>query len=217
MSRGEQERCFDFSALLGFEQPDTRYQANKQFMRSKSVEPAIACVAFLGDAVQVVRPIIAGYCLSLRYQLLRGPSASPPPLNVGHMVSMDAYLDMTMSQLRKACRSRGLASSGEHHELLDILSAFKLKAVEEYIPCQLAFERTQDLLSLLQRALASEAFFTKRGVLAFPCFHLYDNHELPDDSAFNDNITTDSISLKGADALLSVAAARMGLSVKILR
>lgn len=230
VNHGDEKKIFDFSAMLGLRY-DQRRQTKEQFMCEKGIKIAVAYAAFFGDAVHEVKPVLAGHRLTLTYQLLRASSlpvpVPVPNASVGYIARMQHYRDMPLAQLKEECTARGLVRSGEHHDLIvrlaelpgtgtvdDVLAK---KAAKVYIPPHIASSRTQNLLGPLQRALESEAFFTKRGFLGFPCFHLYESKELPNDSVLNDMVTTKSIRMKGADALLAVAAARMGLSVKVLR
>lgn len=157
VSRREQEKSFDFSSMaLGF-------------------RSAVAYTAFLGDVVRVANPVVAGFRLTLSYKLISQAPVVVAPLpsaNIDYDTRLQLYHGMPLAQLKKECKTRGLVSSGEHHDLVVRLTELPgtgtvddvvaRKAAIEYIPHQLALKRIQNLLCLLQSALESEEFFTNR-------------------------------------------------------
>ena len=76
--------------------------------------------------------------------------------------------------------------------------------------------RTNNFLQALQNAVSSPDVLKNGGYFGFPCFHLYVEADLPK-IPLSRNAKASGLKLKGADALIAVAAASLGLKVTALR
>ncbi len=88
----------------------------------------------------------------------------------------------------------------------------------EYLNTKVASAKSRAFLHKLRLALMNPNFFPEGGRLAFPCFHLYEREEdLPQSEPLEPEIKCQDLMLRGADALIAVCAARVGLDVSVLR
>ena len=81
-----------------------------------------------------------------------------------------------------------------------------------------ASQRGKSLYELLELALSDKDFMAEGGLLGIPCFHLYEKDvNLPiDDTQINKFVRAKDLLLKGADAIVYVAAARLHLQPRML-
>jgi len=75
------------------------------------------------------------------------------------------------------------------------------------------------MFDTLRTALLDPEFFSSGSLLAFPCVHLYehDNELPPQDNCGMVDVVGSNLRLKGADAFLYIAAARLGLKPRVVR
>ena len=90
-----------------------------------------------------------------------------------------------------------------------------LTAVQLDPEAELAY-RADHFYQALRSALSTADFKPSGGAIGFACVHLYEDRELPPVDTFLPTTTTaSSPALKGADALVCVAASRLGLKVSL--
>jgi hypothetical protein len=78
--------------------------------------------------------------------------------------------------------------------------------------------RGQRFASYLTHCLANDGWLTEGAMLGFPCFHLYEHDDLPEnEEALSNQVCTTDIQLRGADSVLAITAARLGFQVNIVR
>jgi hypothetical protein len=89
--------------------------------------------------------------------------------------------------------------------------------VVRYLPTDSCFKRAQRFANILRSTLKQPDFLPYGGDVGFPCFHLYEcEADLPR-VPLAPGVKASQIHLKGADAIIAIVAARMGLSVRFLR
>lgn len=170
------------------------------------------------------------------------PIAAAPPLAASALLPpqmpSDGLERLTVVQLKQILRGRGMKVTGNKPELLarlrgvpynkplpkgqaprvQPLPAPPKKGAQVYMGPRVAEMKSQEVVKVLHDALDCEEFFPDGGLLGFPCFHLYETDEdLPKEEDLKEDARAANIRLRGADALLAVAAARLGLRVHILR
>eukprot|EP01031_Cornospumella_fuschlensis_P034647 gene34647-41959_t len=132
------------------------------------------------------------------------------------------YSKMTIPELKELCRRRDLKVSGTKPQLIERLLHQQTGAVrnvpKEYIPDELACRRAQQLVKAFQEVLSSDSFYSDGCLLGFPCFHLYESDEdLPKEEDLTKQVTTQQLRLRGADSMLAMIAARLGVKVRVVR
>jgi hypothetical protein len=139
------------------------------------------------------------------------------------------YNSLRVQELKDLCRERGLAVSGKKIELINRLEtattpATPAAAVEStaalpvtYYDTKMATARAYSFATALRNCLLSNTLFTSdKTLLGFPCFHLYEFDELPHETLSNE-LKACNIKLRGADSIIAVTAARLGLTVEVVR
>lgn len=137
---------------------------------------------------------------------------------------------MTVAILKDLCRQRGLKVSGNKADLIARLEGAspqglaadngipEAPASVQYLQDSTAAARATSFARMLQKALQNPKFLPKGGLLGLPCFHLYEREQdLPSTPQLGPHTRAADLRLRGADALFAVAAARLGLSVSIMR
>ena len=143
------------------------------------------------------------------------------------------YQRFSVKELKDKCRDRALPVGGTKPKLVERLQAFDAGGSSskkgrrdvwvpsgpvEYLNTKLASAKSRAFLHKLRLALMNPNFFPEGGRLAFPCFHLYEREEeLPQSDPLEQDIKCQDLKLRGADALIAVCAARVGLDVSFLR
>ena len=79
-------------------------------------------------------------------------------------------------------------------------------------------QRAKNFQKILISALKEEDFCFRGAELGFACIHLYEDRELPNvDEQLKPDTSAQTLNLKGADALVCIAAAQLGLKVTVIR
>lgn len=146
------------------------------------------------------------------------------------------YTHLKVADLKNLCKSRGLKVSGNKPELIYRLQAFDTNPTlalassnkkkgsyvfrsnipETWMPTASAVARAHRFCDTLMEALRNKNFLPNGEKIGFPCFHLYERDEdIPD--TLSKQTKASDIKLRGADALVALVAARLGLEVDILR
>lgn len=237
----DDQRVFDFAKDLGIErrrywsygQTNTEAAWNMENVYFRTVPSLVSYAAFYGDALHEVKPVSGGIRLTLSYQLLRPvgalrteglediTEAAGAPAAKKTAPAVD-YARMNVEQLKTCCRDAGLKVGGNKGELVSRLmlnptqASARADAPKVFMAPRMAEIKTARLIAAFRALLSSNAL---PGIkLGFPCFHLYETEaELPKDGDLNEKVRTNTIGLRGADALLAVTAARLGFHVRILR
>lgn len=158
----------------------------------------------------------------------QGNPAEPSATAAEDSTAEDAakYNKMTVPHLKELCRARGLKVGGTKPglvaRLLDTGSSVGAVSAgsvpKEFMQDEVAYKKAQQLVAAFRDVLSCEKFYSSGCRLGFPCFHLYERDEdLPSDQALDSTLTTEKLRLRGADALLATTAARLGLTVHIMR
>ena len=148
------------------------------------------------------------------------------------------YLNQkTVADLKEFCKTFGCPVSGTKPVLLSRLNLippdqFLAKITEpvrrqilsqrskqsiRFLPIAKSLGKARCFASILRSALKNPDFMADGGEIGFPCFHLYECEADIPCVPLDPNIKSSEIHLKGADAIIAVVAARMGLSLRLLR
>jgi hypothetical protein len=83
---------------------------------------------------------------------------------------------------------------------------------------QAMLHRARNFYHKLSSYLRNYEFMSGGGTIGFACVHLYEDQQLPPvEQALPSNITARNLNLKGADALICIAAAHLNLDVQVVR
>mmetsp|Transcript_428 Transcript_428/g.746 ORF Transcript_428/g.746 Transcript_428/m.746 type:complete len:753 (+) Transcript_428:182-2440(+) len=160
--------------------------------------------------------------------------------------SSSEYSQYIVEHLKNICRSKGLPVSGNKSALVDRLLVAQQQEQEQQppststsagtgssnggqptsapltvSPClnEEAVAKGKVMFNALRAALLDSKFCEDGGLLGFPCLHMYeDDNELPpQDESGELTVAGQNLRLKGADAILYIAAARLGLKPRVVR
>ena len=142
-----------------------------------------------------------------------------------------------LADLKDLCKTVGCPVSGSKAVLLSRLNSippdqFMAKMPEpvrpqilsqqprqavRFLPTAKSLGKARGFARILRSALKNPEFMPSGGEIGFPCFHLYEcEADLPR-VPLSPSVKSSEIHLKGADAIIAVVAARMGLALRFLR
>jgi len=205
-----------------------------------TADHTLLCAAFRSDTSHEIKTVAAGVCITLLYQLLspvgtaiecfsiasheETPGGTQPQPQIGPSALLSQVCEHKRTSALKRCAECAEESGSMKTDLGTVkktkqsIADLSDKGAIRYAPFEHTSIRAKNFTQKLKEALASQDFFEHGGYVGFPCFHLYENEaDLPKEDAANPTTCTSTLSLKGADALLYVAAARTGLPVSMMR